>query len=260
MATRKTPTKKPAAKKPATKRATAKAKPTATDKPVSAPVDPPEAHEATLTPDDVPEAASVDDAPNGGEVQVEDQQDGGSPGEAIEAEAAQPTCDATPEESVEDSKDQAAEDAASVQIEQDESKVEQPAASSDVITRKYKGVVYELHPQADGTFKLGDETFKSLTAAAQFLLQVTGGVSGPRWWLGASTSGSGKGGTRLTPEEQAVRAAQKAADKARKGEKRAKALRAAEVAALDELIAMIVKANEDGRLTEEQLERLRGIL
>ena len=259
-------TRKPRSSKPATKKPTTKATP-ATDEAV----DGPDATEAAPTPADVPEAVSVDDAPNGGEVQVEDQQDGGSPGEAIEAEAEVPAQDATPEESEQDSPDQAAEDATSEQSPQDPTE-EQAVASSDVITRKYKGVVFQLHPQPDGTFKLGDQTFKSLTAAAQFVLNVTGGVSGPRWWLGASTSGTGKGGSRLTPEEQAVRDAEralKAQERALKAKAKADeaarkaAAKAAEEAkrteaAFNTMIGLLMAAAREGRLTTAQVSRRRS--
>jgi len=133
---------------------------------------------------------------------------------------------------------------------------DKPATATDestVIRRVFKGATYELVPQADGTFKLGDETFKSLTAAAKRILGVTGGVSGPRWWLGSSVSGR----SRLTREQRAAREAQKAADKARKAEEKAAALRAAEVTALDEVIGMLREAITDGRLTDEQRAKLK---
>ena len=259
-----------ATRKTSSKKTPTKAKPTpATDEATSAPVDAPDAIEATMTPADAPEATSVGDAPATGEAQVEDQPDGGSPDRAIDAEAEVPAPDATPEESVEGSPDEAAEDAASKQSEQNEAEGKQPAASSDVITRKYKGVVYELHPQEDGTFKLGDQVFKSLTAAAQYVLNVTGGVSGPRWWLGASTSGGGKGGTRLTPEEQAVRDAEramKAQERALKAKAKADeaARKAVEEgkrteAAYDQMIGLLMAAAREGRLTTAQVSRLSAL-
>ena len=118
------------------------------------------------------------------------------------------------------------------------------------VVRVYKGDTYTLHPQADGTFKLGDLVFKSLTAAAQHVLGVSGGVSGPRWWLGSSAS---KTGSRLPV---GARKAKAAAERARKLEAKAKVARDVEIAAWDEVIALLVAAKAAGRLTEKQRERL----
>ena len=153
---------------------------------------------------------------------------------------------------------------------------DKPSDAADratAIKRTYKGVVYELHPQPDGTFKLGDQVFKSLTAAAQYVLNVTGGVSGPRWWLGASTSGGGKGGTRLTPEEQAVRDAERALKaQARAMKAKAKAEEAARKAAVkageearraevafDAMIGLLMAAAREGRLTTAQVKTLEKL-
>ena len=259
-----------ATKKPATKKPPTKAKPTpATDEAASATVDGPDATEATEAPADVTEAASVDDAPNGGETQVEDQLDGGSPDRAIDAEAEVPAQDTTQDESEQAPPDQLVEDATSEQSPQDPTE-EQAAASSDVIRRVYKGTTYELHPQPDGTFKLGQDTHASMTAAAQAVLSVKGGVSGPRFWLGSS--GTGKGGTRLTAEEQAVRDAEramKAQERALKAKAKAdETARKAAAKAADEakraeaafktMLGMLESAAQKGRLTDAQLARLRS--
>ena len=234
MATRKTPTKKPAAKKPATKRATPKAKPTATDKAVSAPVEAPEAAEATTTPADTPKPASVDDAPTTGLSVATGE------GATVQAQSEASLVSSAPEP-----------DKTTASPTEDDADL-----AVSVIKRVYRGTTFELHPQADGTFKLGEETFKSMTAAAQHVTGATKGISGPRFWLGSSASG--RSGSRLTPEQRAARAAQKAAEKARKAEAKASALRAAEVAALGELIAVILKAQESGRLTAEQKATLQA--
>ncbi len=95
-----------------------------------------------------------------------------------------------------------------------------------------------------------------MTQAAQHVCGVEKGISGPRFWLGASASGSG---SRLSPEERAARDAEKARKAAEKAEAKAAKVREAEVAAYDVLLDALELAAKGGRLTTEQAARLAGL-
>jgi len=140
----------------------------------------------------------------------------------------------------------------------DKAKADQPEGDARTITRVYKGATHTLETLPDGGgFRLdGDQVFRSITAATQAILGVSGGVSGPRWW-GVTKSGSGR--SRLSPEERAARDAEKARKAAEKAEAKAAKEREIEVAALDRVIDMLEAAAEVGRLTDEQVGRLKGL-
>ena len=127
----------------------------------------------------------------------------------------------------------------------------EPEGDDRIITRVYKGVTHTV-TRVEGGFEYDGKRYKSLTAIGQV---ITGQkhMSGPRFFGLAESAGSGRG--RLGAEAKAFRDA----DRARKAAEKAAKVREAEVAAYDVLIDAIEVAVKGGRLTTEQVKRLKSL-